>query len=252
MTQITLGSMSDYAKLAPPVRLRTNVGSRNTDKSYVIRRALDAQTRRDAYALRHASYSESGYIHPQPGGLFSDKYDRLSTSHTTVVYDMGRAVAAVRLCFFSSHNLEAAPAGATFPDEVGQLLAATPYRKGKPQAAEITRLVRSPAAENNQGLVFLLLRVAGYLILREDIPVVMMCVRQNHVPFYRRLGCNVVSGPKPYPGLKCMMQLLEYPREAYDEARASFPIMDPHAAPADCFDGFLAGKSVVMPLLHGR
>ena len=252
MTQITLGYTGEYAKPAPAIRLRANLATRNSDKTYVIRRALDAETKRDAYALRYASYSASGYIDPRPEGMFSDKYDRLGTSHTSVVYDAGKAVGAIRLCFFSSHDLEASPAGATFPDEVRRLLAGVPHRKGGHQAAEITRLVRSPAAENNQGLVFLLLRVAGYLILRDDVPVVMMCVRQNHVPFYRRLGCNVVSGPKTYPGLKCMMQLLEYPREAYDEARASFPIMDPHAGPADCFDGFMAGKSVMMPLLHGR
>lgn len=252
MNQLTHAYGNDYHRPTPAIRLRANVAKRCGDKTYVIRRALDAQTRRDAYELRHASYSASGYIDPQPNGLFWDKYDHLGTSQTSVIYDIGRAVAAVRLCFFSSHSLEAAPAGATFPDEVGRLLAAVPHRKGRPQAAEITRLVRSPAAENNQGLVFLLLRIAGYFILREDIPVVLMCVRQNHVPFYRRLGCNIVSGPKPYPGLKCMMQLLEYPREAYDEARASFPIMDPHAGPADCFDGFMAGKSVTMPLLHDR
>lgn len=251
MTQLTLHYTGDYARPAPAVRLRANVASRNSDKTYVIRRALDAETKRDAYALRHASYRASGYIDPYPDGLFSDRFDRLPTAHTSVVYEAGKPVAAVRVCFLSSDNLGAAPAGLTFPEEVGNLLAAVPRRKGRPQAAEITRLVRSPAAENNQGLVFLLLRIAGYIAIREDVPLLMSCVRQNHVPFYKRIGCHTASGLRPYPGLKCPMQLLACPRENYDEACAAFPLMDPLAGPPDSFDGFMAGKSVMMPLFQG-
>lgn len=235
----------------PSARLRANVARRNSDRTYIVRRALDAETRRDAFALRHASYLASDYIDPRPDGLFSDRYDLLPTSHTMVVYQAEQAVAAVRVCFLSSDSLDAAPAGTTFPEEVGGLLAALPHRAGKPQAAEITRLVRSPAAENNQGLVFMLLRLAGYLALQEDVPLLMSCVRQNHVPFYRRIGCNTASGLRPYPGLKCPMQLLACPRENYDEACSTFPIMDPFAGPADAFDGFMDGRAVSMPLIPG-
>jgi hypothetical protein len=234
-----------------PIRLRANVASRNSDKTYVVRRALDADTKRDAYALRHASYLASNYIDARPNGLFSDRFDHLPSSHTTVIYQDERAVGAVRVCFLSSDNLDAAPAGVTFPDEVARLLKGVPRRKGRPQAAEITRLVRSPAAENNQGLVFLLLRVAGYLAVQEEVPLLMSCVRQNHVPFYRRIGCLTASGPRPYPGLKCPMQLLACPRANYDEACAAFPIMDPFFGPPDSFDGFMAGRSVRMPLIQG-
>lgn len=252
MTQITLGFTREHTVPAPAIRLRANVASRNSDKTYVIRRALDAETKRDAYALRHASYLASGYIDPYPDGQFSDRFDRHPTAHTSVIYETGKAVAAVRVCFLSRDSLNAAPAGVTFPDEVGALLAELPHRKGRPQAAEITRLVRSPAAENNQGLVFLLLRVAGYIAIQEDVPLLMSCVRQNHVPFYKRIGCRTASGVKPYPGLKCPMQLLACPRENYDEACNAFPIMDPLAGPPDSFDGFMAGKSVMMPLIQGH
>lgn len=241
---------ANVALSIPTIRLRANVARRNSDRTYVVRRALDATTRRDAYALRHASYLASDYIDARPDGLFSDRYDRLSSSHTIVVYQDERAVASVRVCFLSSNTLDASPAGVTFPEEVAGLLADLPRRRGRAQAAEITRLVRSPAAENNQGLAFLLLRLAGYLGLQEDVSLVMSCVRQNHVPFYRRIGLIPSSDPRPYPGLKCPMQLLAYPMENYHEARAAFPIMDPYAGPADSFDGFMAGKSVIMPLIH--
>jgi hypothetical protein len=243
---------SQTQQFSPPAgllpRLRANVAHRNLDRTYTVRRALDPQTRRDAYAVRYASYFNSGYIDARPDRLFSDRFDSLPSAHTIVIYQDGKAVASVRVCFLSSQDLTVAPAGLTFPEEVGELLRDLPARNGKPQAAEITRLVRSPAAENNQGLVFLLLRVAGYLSLQEDVPMLMSCVRQNHVPFYKRIGCRVASDLRPYPGLKCPMQLLACPRANYDEARAAFPIMDPYAGYSDNFDGFMAGKLVTLPL----
>jgi hypothetical protein len=240
--------MRAIEQVVPAARLRTNVTSRNSDRAYTVRRALNIQTRRDAYELRHASYLNSGYIDPRPDRLFSDKFDLLPSSHTVVVHEDEKPVASVRVCFLSSDNIDAAPAGIAHPDEVGELLAGLPKYPPRPQAVEITRLVRSPAAENNQGLVFLLLRLAGYFALQEDVQLLMSCVRQNHVPFYRRLGCDTVSDLRPYPGLKFSTQLLACPRKNYDEARAAFPVLDPMAGPPNSFDGFMSGRPVSMPL----
>lgn len=235
----------------PTFRIKPNIASRNFKKTYIVQRALDPATRRDAFALRHRSYLASNYIEPREDGLFSDGFDSLPSAHTAVVYQDGRAVAAVRVCFLSSDTLNTAPAGVTFPDEVAALLAPLPRYPGKAQACEITRLVRSPAAENNQGLVFLLLRLAGYMGLQENVSLIMSCVRQNHVPFYRRLGLIPAGDLRPYPGLSCPMQLLAYPRENYDNARQRFPIMDPCKAPADDFHDFMAGRPTTMTLMHG-
>lgn len=231
-----------------PARLRANVASRNAERSYTVQRALDQNTRRDAYSLRYRSYLNSGYIDHRPDGLFTDDYDLLSSSHTVVVYQDEKPVASVRVCFLSANNIETAPAGSAYPDEVGGLLAGLPKRPGKHQALEITRLVRSPEAENNQGLVFLLLRLAGYFAIQEDVQLLFSCVRQNHVPLYRRMGNSVVGDLRPYPGLKFSTQLLACPRAAYDEARAAFPIMNPMSGSSDSFDGFMSGRAVTVPL----
>jgi hypothetical protein len=240
--------MRNIEQVSPVAKLRANVASRNSHRIYTARSAVNAQTRRDAYEVRYTSYLNSGYIDLRPDGLFSDEYDLLTSSHTVVVYEDEKPIASVRVCFLSSDNIDAAPAGVAYPEEVSKLLAGIPKRPTKPQAVEITRLVRSPAAENNQGLVFLLLRLAGYFALQEDVQLLMSCVRQNHVPFYRRIGCSTMSDLRPYPGLKFSTQLLACPRRNYDDARASFPIMDPMGGPPDSFDGFMSGRPISMPL----
>jgi hypothetical protein len=237
-------------QVVPAPRLHTNVANRNLDRTYIVRRALDTKTRRDAYELRHNSYLNSGYLDPRPDGLFSDSFDLLASSHTAVVYEGERPVASVRVCFLSSDDIAAAPAGLTYPKEVSSLLAGLPRHPGKPQAVEVNRLVRSPAAENDQGLVFLLLRVAGYFALLEEVPLMVCCVRQNHVLFYRRIGCYKVGDLRPYHGVKFSTELLACPRKNYDEARATFPILDPSAGPPDSFAGFMSGHPVRMPLYH--
>lgn len=236
-------------EVAAQARLRANIPVRNADRQYVLRRAVTSAIKRDAYGLRHQSYLHGGYIDPRPDGLFLDRFDPLPTSQTIVVYENRLPVASVRVCFFSRDNVTTAPAGVTFPDEVSELLDGLPAHRGRVQGAEITRLVRSPAAENNQGLVFLLLRAAGYVALQEDVPLLISCVRQNHVAFYRRIGCYPAGDLRPYPGLKCPMQLLACPRESYDDARAAFPIMDPMAGPASAFDGFMQGRPVIASIL---
>lgn len=236
---------------AAPAKLRANVASWNTNRTYTVCRALSPSARRDAYELRHRCYLNGGYIDARPDGLLSDDYDLLPTSHTVVIYEHGTPIGSVRGSFLSIDDIDAVPAGAAYPDEVRRLLAPLPKYRGKPQAMEINRLVRSPAAENNQGLVFMLLRAAGCLALDADVQLLLSCVRQNHIPFYRRMGNDVASELKAYSGFKLSTQLLACPRVKYDEVRAAFPIMDPmawSADPADTLHQFMSGNAVKMTL----
>ncbi len=127
--------------------------------------------------------------------------------------------------------------------------AAPPGRLAGMDVAEITRLVRSPDAANNQGLVFLLYRLAGDLVIKNDIRVILSSVRRNHMPFYRRIGFVDVAGPRAYPGLNCPMHLLSCSRTEYDRVRMAFPLMNPAASPTGTFDGFENGRAVSMPLI---
>lgn len=227
--------------------IRPSVASTSRAKMYRAVVALDADVRRDAFALRHSSYLDSGFIEPRTGGLFRDEFDELDNAATIVVYDSERPVASVRVCFMSK-TLREAPAHHAFPDEVEAILSTTQSSRAGIEVAEITRLVRSPDAANNQGLVFLLYRLAGDLVIKNDVQVILSSVRRNHMPFYRRIGFVEVTGPRAYPGLNCPMHLLSCSRAEYDRVRAAFPLMNPAASPKGTFDGFENGRVVSMPL----
>ncbi len=231
----------------PSYPIRSNVTLRSHGKVYTAVVALNADVRRDAFALRHSSYLASGFIEPRPNGLFHDEFDNLENAATIVVYDDTRAVASVRVCFISK-TIRDAPAHHAFPDEVDAILATAPRSRKGIEVAEITRLVRSPDEANNQGLVFLLYRLAGGLAIKDDVRIILSSVRRNHIPFYRRIGFVDVVGPRPYPGLNCPMHLLKCSRAEYDRVRAAFPLMNPDAAPQGTFDAFEAGRAITMPL----
>jgi hypothetical protein len=216
---------------------------------YSARLALDDRTKEDAYRLRYASYVASGYVQPNELGLFRDQYDDLPNSQTVVVYDEGRPVASVRTCTLAFGSAQRSPASDTFPNEVRELLSQQASIGIGGRGIETTRLVRSPAAENNQGLVFLLYRMAGYVGMTAHTQVLLACVRRNHAPFYKRLGYTPVTEPRPYPGLNCPMQLMSCTRQRYDEIRSAFPVIDPYAGTTDRLDGFLSGEPVSLALV---
>ena len=230
--------------------IRLNVALKHRQSDYTARLALDEKTRRDVFALRYESYLASGFIQQNLTKLFSDKFDDLPNSATVVIYSEGKAIASIRTCFLSRDCTTTSPARETFPDEVNRLLSETGASRGNLEGVEFTRLVRSPEAANNQGLVFLLYRLAGYLSLRNDCQVVLSCVRQNHVPFYKRLRFREVTAARAYPGLNCPMQLLACSRADLDEVRAGSPILDPEAAHPKSFAGFLQGQLVPLSLVQ--
>jgi len=215
---------------------------------YTARLALDAPTRRDAYSLRYASYVEGGFIKPNKERSFSDKYDRLANTQTVVVCQDREPIASVRVCFLSRFHDTPAPVRDTFPDYLEALLAPCRRSAQGMEAVEVTRLVRSPRFANDQGLVFVLYRLAGLLGIARDIRIILPCVRHNHVPFYRRLHYREVAGPRIYPGLTCPMHMLACSREDYDIVRARFSLMNPDAFPQDDVSGFLAGKAMTTQL----
>lgn len=214
----------------------------NLPPQYTARIAKDDATRHDAYALRYLSYVDGGFIAPNPDGLFSDSYDLAPNTETVVVYRDAEPVASVRVCFLSRFYDSPAPVRDTFPDQLDALLSSCRGSMRGADAVEITRLVRSPRFANDQGLVFLLYRLAGLLGIQRDVKMILSCVRHNHVPFYRRLQYSLVAGPRSYPGLKCPMYLLACTRDDYEVVRGRFPLMDPDAFPNDDIAGFLAGR----------
>ena len=215
---------------------------------YTARLAIETKTQLDAYRLRYHSYLDSGYIQPNETGLFHDKYDSLPNCQTIVIYDNGEPTASVRTCTLAFGSGQQSPASDTYPEEVRKLLSGQSRIGVNGRGIETTRLVRSPAAENNQGLVFLLYRMAGFIIMTTHTQILLACVRKNHALFYKRLGYETVTEPRPYPGVNCLMQLMSCTRQRYDELRRAFPVIDPFADTTGALDDFLSGASVSLAL----
>lgn len=216
---------------------------------YTARIACDGRARQDAFRVRYASYRDGDFIEPNPRQTFQDHYDDSPTATSLVVYRRERPVASVRVCLLTAPAPGVAPAADTFGAEVAALLAHTPAGATGVRAAEINRLVRSPEVANDQGLVFLLFRLAGQILLANDVRLVLSCVRQNHVSFYRRLRFREVAGPRLYPGLRCPMHLMAGSRADYDVVRAVFPLMNPEALPGRAAREFLRGEAIAVSLL---
>jgi hypothetical protein len=231
---------------ARPAPLR-HIGRNITDRGYEARLATDAVTRRDAFALRYRSYHAQGHLAANDTGLLFDKFDDLPTTKIAVVYADGKAVGSIRTCFLRPGPGTMSPCREVYPDEVEGLLvkagAAHPATRGF-EGVEVNRMVRAPEAADDQGLVFMLYRLAGYLALQADFRVIVTCVRGHHLPFYRRLKFTEAGPPKLYPGLTCPMVLLEIGRANYDAMRQGFRLMDPHAGEAGLLDGLEQGLPV--------
>ena len=211
---------------------------------YTARLASDEATRLDAFRLRYDSYVDAGHLDPNPGREFRDRYDLLPNSRTVVLYDGACAVGSVRVCLLGRPGL-VSPASETFPAELSRVLASA---GDGGMAAEITRLVRSPAAADDQALVLLLYRVASFISHAERVRIALACVRRHHAPFYRRLGFTTVSEPKPYPGLTCPMALMACDLASHARGLACFPLVDPFAPGCDPLDGLLEGEPVLVSL----
>lgn len=206
------------------------------------RLALDAQTKRDAYKLRHICYHSSGYIDARANGEFSDSYDAVSSNKTIVIYDDGQAVASIRVCCMDLASPDLAandlPLAHVFPDELASLL--RPHGR----AIELNRLVRHPAHAQSQGLVFILFRMADFLIRQHDPDFVASCVRSNHVGFYRRLRFEHIAGPKKYTGLSFMTNFLACQRASYEMVRRIIPVLRISPAAYSLYEGMLLGETV--------
>ena len=223
------------------------VGANKRVGSYLGRLAVTESVRRDAYRVRYRSYVAGGYIQPNATGLFSDAYDEMPNARTIVLYDQDVPLASVRTCTLARGTELTSPAREAFPEEVDALLA-KPADAFAGRGIETNRLVRSPEAENIQGLVFLLFRMAAYVAIRSHAQIHVACARANHAPFYKRMGYEVASGLRPYPGLSCEMRLLESDRARLDTARRSFPVIDPLGGTTGDLAGFFQGEPFTLSI----
>ena len=204
--------------------------------------ALDRQTKKDAFRLRHLCYHSNGYINARTNGEFSDPYDTVPSNTTIVIYKDARPVASVRVCGMdpSSANPKARdlPVSHVFPEDFVGLL------KPAERAVEINRLVCHPDQSHDQGLVFILFRMVGFMIQHHDPDLVTSCVRSNHVNFYKRLRFESIGTPKKYTGLNFITSFLVCRRESYDRVSKAVPALSISPSAHAGYNGLFRGESV--------
>jgi len=211
------------------------------------RLALDAQTKADAYAIRHASYLSGGFIEAQPGGIFSDADDLAPNNQCIVVYKFGRPVASVRLCTLdqspSLTGWDTIPASRIFPEAVAELAAGVTH--GRPaRLTEINRLVRHPDFATDYQLVFVLFRFVSYLVIEANADMMLSCVRRNHTPFYKRMHFAYIDGPRRYAGVNFETNLMACKQDSYDRLMSDIPFVATDASSKLAYGGLLHGETV--------
>ena len=220
-------------------RKQSRIGAYN---GLQARLALDRQTKKDAFRLRHLCYHSNGYIDARANGEFSDPYDTVPSNTTVVIYKEGRPVASVRVCGMDprSANPRARdlPVSHVFPEDFGGLL------KPAERAVEINRLVCHPDQGHDQGLVFILFRMVGFMIQHHDPDLVTSCVRSNHVSFYKRLRFEQIGSPRRYTGLNFVTSFLVCRRESYDKVSKAIPALSISPAARAGYSGLFSGGSV--------
>ena len=232
-----------------PIARHSQAQRRIDPAQLTARLALDRKTKQDCYKLRYLSYFAEGHIEARRSGTFSDEYDDQPTVQTVVIYKGSRAVASTRICTLTrgldGSNSGSIPAQQVFPEETEALFGrdvASPVE----QVVEINRLVRHPDLADDKSLVFLLFRLAGYFILKNDAGAVVSCVRRNHIPFYTRLRFNEVAGPRVYHGVKFSTHLLSCLRPQYDMVRRMVPLLDVAGAARTQYDRLCQGETVAV------
>ena len=155
-----------------------NIGRNMKDRGYVARLAVDLPTRREVYALRYRSYYSQGHITFNETGMLMDEFDDLASTRTVVVYAQGKAVGSIRTCFLRRGTGTTSPCRQAYPTELDALLEGSGAERPDFDGVEVNRMVRAPEAADDQGLVFMLYRLAGYLALCHDFRVLVTCVRQ--------------------------------------------------------------------------
>ena len=232
--------------LVAPIFRKSQAQPRNDSAQLTARLAFDRQTKQDCYKLRYLSYFAEGYIEPRRAKTYNDEYDDQPDARTVVIYKGDRAVASTRVCVLkraSDGSMSGGvPAQHMFAGEVEGLLQA----RSASSIVEINRLVRHPDLAEDKSLVFLLFRLAGYLILQQDPGVVVSCVRRNHIPFYTRLRFRELAGARLYHGLKFSTHLLGCMREQYDMVRRMVPVLDVKGEGLERYDRLSQGETVAV------
>lgn len=201
------------------------------------------------YRLRHDSYVAQGFLEPKVSGLFSDEWDRESHFFSFLSYVDDKPAASGRI----SYCAPAAPpkertqttAMEIFPTEIVRL-AETFRLDDKPCiVVEVSRLTQHPDfSRSNSDPLFAIFRGTFYSLLMTDADILISAVRRHHIPFYRRLGFQKITEPRPYQKLKFETALMACFRQSFRLIQEVIPIFQSIEKTDRVYDRLFAGERV--------
>jgi hypothetical protein len=201
------------------------------------------------YRLRHDSYVAQGFLEPRVSGLFSDTWDELPHCFSMLSFVDGEPAASVRI----SHCQPAAPRGERtettamelFKPEIENLAESFRAASRPATVMEMSRLTRHPDfSESNSDPMFGIFRANFYCLLKTEADMLISAVRAHHMPFYKRLGFQKITEPRPYPKLKFETALMACFRHSYDAIQNSIPIFQGIDKNDSVYDRLFAGERV--------
>ena len=145
---------------------------------------------RDAFRLRHQSYLGKEYIEAHPEGLFFDEFDAMPGSVTFAVFAGDEIAGSIRACiYWPEIGWDEIPAALKYPQEFGD------WAAKRPVIIEYSRLAVSPRFTATAWAVEVsLFGTLPFLASHVPLAGCVCAVRAHHVPFYRRLGYERISG----------------------------------------------------------
>jgi hypothetical protein len=181
------------------------------------------------YRLRHDSYVAQGFLEPKVSGLFADDWDQQPHFFSVLCFIDGRPAASVRI----SYARPAAPfrqrtettAMEIFKTEIETVSQQFQTETKSAVVMELSRLTRHPDfSESNSDPLFAVFRVCFYSLIKYEADMLISAVRGHHMPFYRRMGFQKITEPRPYPKLKFDTALMVCFGQSFGAVQKSLPI----------------------------
>lgn len=165
--------------------------------SFELRILEDEKDIREALQLRGRAYTAIGYDIDKADGEYSDHFDTLATTVLFGVYDSGRIVGTVRLCFSLPQSVASLPCASHYPALRDM------HRSQSHGFVEISRLSIEPDIANvsyRTTLYAFLVRASLTAALATGVSMLLIATRPDWVKFYRyMLGFQQIGEPAFYP-----------------------------------------------------
>ncbi len=238
-----IASMNGESRLSGQV----TAGMPRNNNHLTARLADNVHLLREAWSLRHAAYASHGYIETKSDGLFKDDYDLQPSAKTFLVYKDSMPAATARVSLYDpasdiagAHSI---PAMDVFSSEIAEALGGL-VKHRLPKALEVMRLARHPDYSKDNDLVFALFRIVGYMVFHFDVDAIVSAVRENHIPFYRRMGFERLTEPRAYPKLNFKTCLMMSERRKLEALQQRFSAFRTVSLDGTGYEDFFAGLPV--------